>query len=99
MGFQIFLRDVFARHQTRNLCHTTEKCGLHTAAVSAHSLSSHSQPIGMGTIHSGHPPKAPAHLCCGSTTPQPWQVHSLQGEGEVILAGLAVAHQVTGLLA
>lgn len=53
----------------------------------------------MGTIHLWHPPMAPGHLCCGSTTPQPRQAHSLQGEGEVILAGLAVAHQVTGLLA
>lgn len=35
----------------------------------------------------------------GPQPPQPWQAHSLQGEGEVILAGLAVAHQVTGLLA
>lgn len=43
---------------------------------------------------------APGPFCCGSTPPpSPIQAHSLQGEGEVILAGLAVAHQVAGLLA
>lgn len=42
---------------------------------------------------------APGPFCCGSTPPSPVQAHSLQGEGEVILAGLAVAHQVAGLLA
>lgn len=43
---------------------------------------------------------APGQLCCGSgTTSECPLADSLQGEGEVVLAGLAVAHQVAGLLA
>lgn len=59
----------------------------------------------MGTRSHGAPthkgsPTILGHLCCGSATPpSPVRAHSLQGEGEVVLAGLAVAHQVAGLLA
>lgn len=35
----------------------------------------------------------------GAPALQPSWIHSLQGEGEVVLAGLAVAHQVARLLA
>lgn len=39
------------------------------------------------------------HLVTSGMGALPPSPHSLQGEGEVVLAGLAVAHQVTGLLA
>jgi hypothetical protein len=45
----------------------------------------------IGTLES-----PPALLAVPSTHGYP---HSLEGEGEVILAGLAVAHQVAGLFA
>ena len=102
---QAFLRDTFTDTKPE-ACATPQGSRVFIFQPFLTTLwSSQSYPIGTGTHLRGAPtskwsPTAPGRLCHGSShPPSPVQAHSLQGEGEVILAGLAVAHQVAGLLA
>jgi len=106
LALQVFPRDASARHQTKcqNPVPSHKETQISYSSALLLSLSSPVErgvpsPQSTGGTRTTSPPLQRQRSTAPAAVPQVAQTHSLQGEGEVVLAGLAVAHQVAGLLA
>lgn len=106
LALEVFPRDASARHQTKRQKPVPPHKERQISYSKALLLSPSSpvecavpSPQSTGGTCTASPPPQRQRSTAPAAAPQVAQVHSLQGEGEVVLAGLAVAHQVAGLLA